>query len=388
MLRFRPDADVLFVDKGAERSERSMILSKPVRPRASVLVVDDESAIARMLVRILERSGYECGLASSATEAAESMRKQEFDVVLTDMDMPGGSGLELISSLRRDYPNVATLMVTGLDDPLLAHAALDMGAYGYVVKPFEKNEVIFNVANALRRRTLEMENRSHRARLEQMVDDRTSELWTAVADLERAERRLKLSQEETIQRLAIAAEYRDLDTSRHIDRMSRYCALLADTLGENPERVETLRLASQMHDVGKIGIPDNILLKPGPLTDEERCSMQRHAEIGYRILCDSQSELLNVAASIARTHHEQYDGGGYPAGLAGTAIPIEGRIAAIADVFDALTSERVYKEAVPMHEAVEIMKAGRGSHFDPDLLDCFFSSIDSIVAIRSELALV
>ena len=364
-----------------------MTLSRSLQ-QARVLIVDDESAIARMLVRIMQRSGYSCGLALSAQEAQELMRQQEYDVVVTDMDMPGGSGLDLISSLRRDYPNVATLMVTGLDDPLLAHAALEVGAYGYIVKPFEANEVIFNVANALRRRTLEIENRSHRARLEQMVTDRTSELWTAVANLERAERRLKLSQEETIQRLAIAAEYRDIDTSRHIDRMSRYCALLAATFGENPGRVETLRLASQMHDVGKIGIPDNILLKPGPLTHEERCIMQRHAEIGYRILCDSQSELLNVAASIAQTHHERYDGSGYPFGLCGTAIPIEGRIAAIADVFDALTSERVYKDAVPMNEAVEIMKAERGSHFDPDLLDCFFSSMDAFSAIRSEPALV
>lgn len=365
-----------------------MTSSKTQQERARVLVVDDEGAIARMLVRILQRGGYSCDSAGNGQEAQELMRHQKYDVVLTDMDMPGCSGLELITNLKRDYPNVATMMVTGLDDSLLARAALEVGAYGYIVKPFEGNEVIFNVANALRRRALEMENRSHRARLEQMVTDRTSELWIAVANLERAERRLKLSQEETIQRLAIAAEFRDNETSRHIDRMSRYCALLAGTLGESPERVETLRLASQMHDVGKIGIADNILLKPGPLTHEERCTMQGHADIGYRILCDSQSELLNLAASIAHTHHERYDGGGYPCGLAGTAIPLEGRIAAIADVFDALTSERVYKEAVPMNEAIEIMKAERGRHFDPNLLDHFFSSKDAIVSVRSELVLV
>ena len=362
--------------------------SKAHKEGARVLVVDDESAIARMLVRILQSGGYQCGSAMNVQEAQERMRQQEYDVVLTDMDMPGGSGLDLISTLKRDYPTVAALMVTGLDDALLASAALEVGAYGYIIKPFEANEVLFNVANALRRRQLEIENHSHRVRLERMVTDRTSELWTAVANLERAERRLKLSQEETIQRLAIAAEYRDNETSRHIDRMSRYCALLATSFGEPVERVETLRLASQMHDVGKIGIPDNILLKPGPLTPEERRIMQGHAEIGYRILCDSQSELLNVAASIGRTHHERYDGTGYPFGLAGTDIPIEGRIAAIADVFDALTSKRVYKEAVPMNEAVKIMKSERGRHFDPDLLDNFFSSLDSIIAVKSELTLV
>ena len=361
---------------------------KPLDQGAHILIVDDESAIVGLLVRILERGGYSCGSAASAPEAQELTREREYDVVLSDMDMPGGSGLELISRLRREYPNVATMMITDLDDPLLATAALEVGAYGYIIKPFEPNQVVINVANALIRRQLEIENRSHRARLERMVKDRTNELWTAVAKLEHVEQQLKLSQEETIQRLAAAAEYRDNETSRHIDRMSRYCALVAETLGGSPERVETLRLASQMHDVGKIGIPDNILLKPGPLTEEERGTMQRHAEIGYNILCDSQSELLNLAASIARTHHERYDGGGYPLGLAGTAIPIEGRIAAIADVFDALTSVRVYKEAVSMNEAIEIMKAERGSHFDPDLLDYFFSSRDSIVAIGSELALV
>jgi putative two-component system response regulator len=357
-----------------------------LRGAGRVLVVDDEPATARMLVRILERSGYSCASASDAAGAEALMRELEYDVVLTDMDMPGGSGIDLIRNLTVVYPNVATLMVTGLDDTLVAHAALEVGAYGYIIKPFEANEVIINVANALRRRQLEIENRSHRARLERMVEDRTHELWTTVAQLEQTERRLRLSQEETIQRLAIAAEYRDNETSRHIERMSRYCALLAEALGESPERVETLRLASHMHDVGKIGIPDNILLKPGPLTEAERTIMQGHAEIGYRILCDSQSELLNLASSIARTHHERYDGDGYPSRLAGSAIPIEGRIAAIADVFDALTSKRVYKDAVPRAEAIEIMRAERGGHFDPELLDKFFSSEDAIASIGSELA--
>jgi putative two-component system response regulator len=356
------------------------------REGGRVLVVDDESAITNMLVRILKRSGYSCASASSAAEALELMSELEYDVVLTDMDMPEGSGIDLIRRLRLDYPNVATLMVTGLDDTSLAHSALEVGAYGYIIKPFEANEVIINVANALRRRQLEIENSSHRARLQRMVEDRTHELWTTVAQLEQTERRLRLSQEETIRRLAIAAEYRDNETSRHIERMSRYCALLAAELGESSERVETLRLASHMHDVGKIGIPDSILLKPGPLTEAERTIMQGHAEIGYRILCDSQSELLNIASCIALTHHERYDGDGYPSGLAGTAIPIEGRIAAIADVFDALTSKRVYKEAVPMPEAIEIMSKERGGHFDPRLLDQFLSSIDAIVDIRNELA--
>jgi len=195
--------------------------------------------------------------------------------------------------------------------------------------------------NALRRRQLEIENRNHREHLEQMVKARTSELWNAVSDLERAEKDLRSSREETIQRLSIAAEFREPETSAHIHRMSLYCALIAERLGEDSQRCETIRLASVMHDVGKLGTPDNILLKPGPLTPDERKVMKQHAEMGYRILSNSSSDMLSLAATVALTHHEQVNGGGYPQGLVEDEIPLEGRIAAVADVFDALTTDRV-----------------------------------------------
>jgi putative two-component system response regulator len=298
------------------------------------------------------------------------------------MNMPGDSGMDLVAALLVDDPDLATIMVTGVDDTLLAKVALEIGAYGYVIKPFESNEILISVANALRRRDLEMENRRHRDTLEQMVAERTRELWSAVNELEQTKKDLRVSQAETIERLAIAAEYRDDETARHIHRMSRYSELLVRRTGGGDDRAEFVRLASIMHDVGKIGIPDHILLKPGKLTPEEYATMQGHAEIGHRILVDSNSALLDLAASIALTHHEKIDGSGYPSGLAGDEIPFEGRVAAIADVFDALTTDRIYRRAFPIGEAVEMMKAGRGSHFDADLLDDFLDSLPLVLEIK------
>jgi putative two-component system response regulator len=368
--------------------ERRFAAAEEPAPEGGVgiLVVDDEEQIRRVLCRLLRRNGYECDSAADADEAMNLLNQKRFGLVLTDVDMPGSSGLDLITEIARVYPDTATVMVTGMDDAQLADTALEIGAYGYIIKPFEPNEILINVSNAIRRRRLEMESRTHRIRLEQMVKDRTADLWEAIARLERAERDLRTSREETIERLAIAAEFRDDETAQHIQRMSRYCGLLARTAGMDIERSETIRVASLMHDVGKIGIPDYILLKPGPLTGDERSIMQQHSDIGYRILAGSSSELLATAADIAWTHHERVDGAGYPRGLTGEAIPIEGRIAAIADVFDALSSDRVYKKAFSLVTAVEIMRKGRGAHFDLDLLDAFLGVMDEVLEIKEQYA--
>jgi putative two-component system response regulator len=340
------------------------------------LVVDDEAPARRMLARVLERGGYRCSVASGAKEARELLDERDIAVVLTDMDMPGESGLELITDLSRTRPDVATVMVTGLDDTNLAKAALEVGAYGCIIKPFEPSEVLIGIANALRRRELEIETREHRRRLESTVQQRTSDLWNAITRLEATEVELRMSRAETIQRLSVAAEYRDYETGRHIERMSAYCGLLFAMVEDDPSRAEEVRMASKMHDVGKIGIPDGVLLKPGRLTTEERKIMERHTEIGHRILSGSRSELLDMAAEIAHCHHERVDGRGYPRGLRGDDIPLLGRIAAIADVFDALSTDRVYREAFPPSEAVRIMEEGRGTQFDPGLLDLFLGSLD------------
>ena len=221
---------------------------------------------------------------------------------------------------------------------------------------------------------------------EQTGPARAAELAAEVDRLQMVTRELLLAQEDTVERLSIAAEFRDDETARHVQRMSRYSALLTTKAGEDAERAELVRIASVMHDVGKIGIPDSILLKPGKLTPEERRIMEQHSEIGYRILSGSRSHVLTLAAQIAWTHHERIDGTGYPRKLAGDDIPFEGRVAAIADVFDALPSHKVYKKAFPLGQAVDIMRDGRGTHFDARLLDLFLDSMDEVIRIKERFA--
>lgn len=351
-----------------------------------ILIVDDEEPIRRLLGYMLQTHGYETVLASDARDARVKLEEQPFALMLCDVNMPGESGMDLVRNILSQYPSTAVIMVTGLDSSVLANAALDIGAFGYIVKPFESNEVLIDVANALRRRRLETENRLQRENLEDIVRTRTMALQQALEWLERSEKELRLSREETIQRLAIAAEYRDGATAQHIHRMSHYCELLARKYGLSAERCELIRTASPMHDIGKIGTPDQVLLKPGKFTPEEFDVISQHAEIGYRILDGSDAEILKVAALIAWTHHERWDGNGYPRKLKGEAIPIEGRIAAIADAFDALTTQRVYKPAFTLDHAVELMNTHRGEHFDPELLDIFFASMDDIKHIHDRYA--
>ena len=356
---------------------------KPHEPR--IMIVDDEAPARKLLSRIIVSGGYPAPFeASDAAAAQAQLREAPYDLVVTDMQMPGTPGLELVRHVALEYPEIATIMVTGLDDRQLAEDALMIGAYGYVIKPIRSSELLINVSNALKRLALEIENRAHRERLEQLVKFRTTDLWDAINKLEGAEKELRLSRAETIHRLALAAEYRDKETRHHISRMSLYCELLARASGQEPEMIEMIRDASQMHDIGKIGIPDHILLKPGPLTPEERETMQTHAAIGYQILKGSKSALLKMAATIAHTHHERLDGTGYPQALSSKEIPVEGKIAAVADVFDALTTNRVYRRAFPIGVAVQMMKEESGTHFDPDLLDCFLGILDQVLQVKDK----
>src|SRR5215207_3398890 len=352
------------------------------QPSERILIVDDEDQIRALLARLLGAHGYECLVAESAAAARCVLEETEVSLVLSDVNMPGESGIDFTREVLAQYPDTAVVMVTGMDDRSYADAAIELGAYGYVLKPFKPNELIINVGNALRRRGLEIENRNSRERLEQTVLERTSALRDTIAQLESSDAELRRLREETIRRLSWAAEFRNQETGEHIVRMSLYCALLARLAGLDAERTEDIRIASPMHDVGKSGIPDRILLKPGRLTDDERLVMEAHTEMGYGILAGSGVELLDLAAMMALTHHERIDGTGYPGGLAGDAIPIEGRITAVADVFDALTSDRVYRPAFSVEEAREMMGAGRGTQFDAELLDLFFGSFDDVLAIR------
>jgi putative two-component system response regulator len=337
-----------------------------------VLIVDGEPGTQTMLLNVLEAAAYRCDVVQDAQSARALCAAEEFELVVADVDLPDGSGLGLIEFVLAESPRTATVTVMSLDRPEVADRAIELGTYSYVIKPFTPNQVLLAARNALQRRRLELENRAHRETLEQIVRARTNAL-------ERSATRLKLSREETVRRLSRAVEYRDEETGGHTERMSAYSALLADKLGLD---YDSIRIASPMHDVGKVALPDNLLLRPGALGPEERAEMERHTWIGYQILAGSGSALLELGASIALTHHEKWDGTGYPRRLSGSAIPMEGQVAAVADVFDALTSDRPYRKAFTLDETMRIMKGERGKHFDPRLVDIFFENVDQLLEIR------
>lgn len=349
--------------------------------RTKVLVVDGDAAFRRSTALTLERNGYICLEAVSGTEAHEILlADDDVAAVLCDITNPGGSGVDLLSDVTADFPDVAAVATTGVDTAAAADASFRLGAFGYLVKPFGTNELLNNLAGALRRRDLEQEHRRAVRALEQTIA-RTRTLGGLLETLEGASD-APLQEEEVMARLSRAVSMRDEETGRHIERMSRYAMVIAKAVGFTERSLEDLRLATALHDVGKIGIADGILLKPGPLSVEEHTAMQRHSLIGFQFLADSTSELLRAAADIALSHHEWWDGGGYPRGLHGEEIPEEARIAAVADVFDALTSNRVYRPGLTFDEALAIMADLRGRQFEPRLLDAFVSSMDEVAAIR------
>jgi putative two-component system response regulator len=346
-----------------------------------VLVVDDDADFRHSTARTLASHGY-AAVEAADSAGARAVLEAEEDVaaVLCDITMPGESGLDLLIDLTLDFPEVAVVMTTAMDSPEVAEAAFGFGAFGYVVKPFETNELLNSLAGALRRRDLELTQRRHVRALEQTIT-RTRRLGGLLETLDDDPDAL-FRDEEVMDRLSRAVSLRDEETGRHIERMSRYAVVLAKAVGFTGRSFEALRVATALHDVGKIGISDVILLKPGALTRDERTVMQRHARIGYELLADSTSELLRAAGDVALSHHEWWDGSGYPRGLHGEEIPEEARIAAVTDVFDSLTSHRVYRPAVSFDDAVAIMADLRGRQFQPRLLDAFLASMDEITAIR------
>jgi putative two-component system response regulator len=355
---------------------------EPVRPPTKVLIVDDDEVFRRTTQRLLLSHGYSCVVAANSAEARVVLDAEEdVAIVLCDIKMPGRSGMELLGELTADFADLAVVMTTGVDEPTVAEAAFGFGAFGYMVKPFDVNELLINLAGALRRRELESMQRGLVRTLEQTIA-RTRVLGGVLDGVEGRSAASLLDGEEMSERLSRAVSLRDEETGRHLERMSRYAVVLADAVGFDGLSSEDLRLATALHDVGKIGVPDGILLKPGSLSTSEYTAMQRHAQIGYQLLAGSTSELLRVAADIALSHHEWWDGGGYPRGLQGTEIPEESRIAAITDVFDALTSDRVYRPGMSFDEAIAIMRDLRGRQFEPRLLDAFFDSMTAIASIR------
>jgi putative two-component system response regulator len=337
----------------------------------TALVVDDDPQMRRLLTSLLQAEGFTCEVAGDVAEARLRLETFSPAVVVLDVRMPGESGVSLAHELSGRRASPAVIMVSGEDDAEVAQIALDAGALAYLTKPFKRNELAIAIRTARDRQSEVLESRAEQSRLEERVIERSA----AVRD---ALEHLRAANEETVLRLSKAVEYRDPETGWHIERMSHYCALLAASFGFDPDLI---RVASRLHDVGKIAIPDAILLKPGPFTAEERGEMEHHAELGHRLLQGSSVEVLKQAATIAWTHHEHFDGNGYPRGLVGEEIPLIGRIAAVADVFDALTTDRVYRSATSTEDATATLVAQGARHFDPRVVEAFLAISDEVSAI-------
>jgi putative two-component system response regulator len=347
-------------------------------PDARVLIVDDEEPIRRSLVRLLDRVGFDCATAADAAEARQLLVTQPFDLMLCDVTMPGESGFSLLAHAHDIHPELAVIMVTAIDSPSTAEPAARHGAYGYIVKPFDTNMILINIVGALNRRAERISELTRTDGLETDNSAHVGEVAALVAQLAAEDLAHSPARADTARRVALAAEWRepDLDTAQHLDRVGTHAARLATLAGLTPDEVDNLRLASQLHDVGKVGIPDSIALNSRLLTQDERLTMQGHTETGSSLLQGSDSPLLELAAVVAVSHHERFDGNGYPNHLVGQDIPLPGRIVAIADVFDALRSKRAYKRAYSVQESLEILRNRRRAQLDPDLLDLFINDIE------------
>jgi putative two-component system response regulator len=351
--------------------------------RKRILIVDDEPANRDLLEALLTGMGHETASAANGYEALAQLRL-DFDLILLDVMMPNMDGFEVTRRIRggTECPDIPICMVTTLSGMEERLRAVEAGANDFIAKPVDKTELKVRTESLLKAKEAQDALKHHQAELEETVARRTESLQQALQEMVEAQRRTQQAQLETIDRLALAAELKDEDTALHIKRMSQYCLLLARGLKLSPQECEMLLHASPMHDVGKIGIPDAILLKPGKLDAAEWQIMKTHTEIGARILGESTSELLQAGEIVARTHHEKWDSSGYPCGLSGEDIPLWGRIVAVADVFDALTSKRPYKEPFTTEKALQIMREGRATHFDPGVLDVFFENLDAVLAIK------
>lgn len=335
-----------------------------------ILIVDDESVNIMVLEQMLKENGYlNVRGESDPVVALATYEEYAPDLIVLDLRMPIMDGFQVLEQVRARTPDGVYLPVLVLTADVVQEArrrALTAGATDFLTKPFDETEVLLRIENLLRTRWQHLLLHDENAVLDERVRERT-------AALECANHKLELAQSEIMQRLAVAAEYRDDDTGQHTRRVGEISYLLAQRVGLSPFRCDLIRNAAPLHDVGKIGISDNILLKPGRLTEAEFVVMQSHAAIGASILSDGQSPLTQLAETIARTHHERWNGSGYPQGLVGEEIPIEGQIVGIADVFDALTHARPYKAAWPVEEALVEFEKVRGAHFSPALTDTFMS---------------
>ncbi|MBF0286002.1 MAG: response regulator [Magnetococcales bacterium] len=342
---------------------------------ARVLVIDDQLTNVKLLEKLLQSAGF--SNVTGQTDPREAVRLHEIhphDLVLLDIRMPHMDGFQVLERIRAMEGDefIPVLVLTAQSDRETRLKALEGGASDFLLKPFDRLEVISRIRNLLQMRMLHNQVREQKRRLEVKVMERTRELHHTRLDI--------------IRRLGRASEFRDNETGLHIIRMSQFCERLTRAMGLGDAACDLMLNASPMHDLGKIGIPDRVLLKPGKLDLEEWEIMQTHAAIGAELLAGGDSELLEQARLIAWTHHERWDGSGYPRGLRGEEIPLLGRIAAIADVFDALTTDRPYKKAWPVEEAVGEIRRQFGRQFDPQLESYFLEVLPQFLAIRGDYA--
>jgi len=355
-----------------------------VSSQPTILVTDDDPPIRTVLSDILAGEGYRVLQASSGRETLDLLAHDEVDVVLLDINMPGMDGLETTRRIKGEpsLKHIPVVIVTGLEDTKSRIEALKLGADDFLTKPPHMAELIARVRSLIKVKAYHDHLLNYQKQLKDTVEQRTQELKKTLTELAQTNERLKRSSLSTIHCLSRAAEYKDEDTAAHIRRIGEYTRIIGREIGMSGYEQEMLIYATPMHDIGKIGIPDRILLKPGKLDPEEWVIMQQHTIFGCKILTVEADGFLELARSIALTHHERWDGSGYPQGLAGEKIPVAGRITAVADVFDALSSNRPYKKALPLEESASIVFGERGAHFDPRMVDAFVAVQEEIFTIR------
>jgi putative nucleotidyltransferase with HDIG domain len=334
----------------------------------NILVVDDEEAIREVVSTMLESKGYRCTAVQNGRVAQEQVKKLTPDLVLSDMIMPEMDGIKFLEWMRQYDPEVPVIMVTAIHDISTALEAIRRGAYDYILKPFEKDQLFLGVGRALQHRRLIIENRSYQSNLEQLVEERTAQLTSAIEQLEQ-------SYDDTLEALGSALDLKDAETEGHCQRVTAFCISIAQAVPVPGPYLAVLARAAFLHDIGKMAIPDGILRKPGPLNDDEKQIMRKHCEIGYNML--TRIPFLRDAAEIVLAHQEFFDGSGYPRGLKGDQIPLGARIFTIADSLDAMISDRPYRRALPMSHAREEIQRCSGSQFDPEVVKVF-------LAIREE----
>jgi len=334
-----------------------------------ILVVDDEEAIREVVATLLEAQGYRCTVVENGKIALQRFLGDSHDLVLSDIVMPELDGLKLLEQVRAHNQDVPVIMVTAMHDISTALEAIRHGAYDYILKPFEKDQLYVSVRRALEHRRLVLENRNYQRNLEKLVEERTAQLSKALGELEE-------SYDYTLVALAGALDLKDAETEGHCQRVTAFTICVAKQMGVEAAELRQIARGAFLHDIGKMGIPDNVLRKPGPLTEDEILIMRRHCDIGHAVL--EKIPFLREPADIVLAHQERYDGTGYPRGLKGEEIPLGARIFAVADTLDAMISDRPYRRALPLAVAKEEIRNHAGTQFDPKVVEVFLKMPDSL----------